>query len=1040
MICPVRSAAEISKLYWCCHSTSDINPAILGPLTRTLNQLSCIIYNVASNAVNGYPVNSQTTPPTSDKVLPSFIKKRSQFLNTLNLAVEEYEHRETGAVHYHLASDNPENVFLVALRTVPMDSTGVAHILEHTALCGSQKYPVRDPFFMMIRRSLNTFMNAFTSSDWTAYPFASQNRKDFQNLLQVYLDAVFFSSLNELDFAQEGHRIEFAEPANPQSPLEYKGVVYNEMKGAMSSPTSRIWQQMCAHLFPTTTYHYNSGGEPEDIPDLTYEQLQQFYRTHYHPSNAIFMTYGDIPASEHQAQFEELALKAFNKLDVHIAVGDEQRYSEPLKVTETYPLDEDDSTGKSHIVMGWLLGKSTDLADMYKAQMLANVLLDNSASPLLQALETTSLGRSPSPLCGLEDSHREMSFMCGLEGCDSRSTEEIEALVLETLKDIADNGVAQDKVEAALHSLELSQREISGDSYPYGLQLILAALSTATHRGDPIELLNIDPALEQLKKDIQDPQYIPDLIREYLLDNPHRVTLTVNPDTGLSEKMAADEAAKLAEIKADLDEDSIAAIIEQAARLKARQEQEDDPSILPKVSLSDVPADIKWPDSSNHELEIGSQSCKVRHYPQGTNGISYQQVILNMPDLDEELKINLPYYSGCVPELGIGTRSYLDIQALQSSISGGVNVQHSIRSSVDDEQQFNSYFILSSKSLYSNQSAVSALLRDTLTDCRFDEHQRIREIMEQITSRKEQSITSQGHSLAVGVACSKSSPIAAINYRSSGMAGIRYLKQLTRSFSDQDELARFADSFQRIHDQLTSADKQFLLVSEASEREALLKGIEDTWREGSGMAGNTTHFRSENCRENVAEAWLTNTQVNFCAMAFPTVPVGHQDAAALTVLGGFLRNGFLHRAIREQGGAYGGGANQDSGTATFRFYSYRDPRLTETLDDYKRSIDWLLNSNHEYRPLEEAILGVISSLDKPSSPAGTAKQAFYNELFGRNREQRAAFRQQVLQVTVEQLRQVTEKYLTLSSPSIGVVSNKAHQDELTSLGLDIQVL
>jgi Zn-dependent M16 (insulinase) family peptidase len=213
---------------------------------------------------------AQTSSSTAASPAPSFVFKRSRFLPTLNLTVEEYAHRTTGAVHFHLASDNPENVFLVALRTVPLDSTGVAHILEHTALCGSRRFPVRDPFFMMIRRSMNTFMNAFTSSDWTAYPFASQNRKDFNNLLEVYLDAVFFSNLNELDFMQEGHRLEFAEPANADSELEFKGVVFNEMKGAMSSPGSYIWQLLSANLFPTTTYHYNSGGEPACIPDLSY--------------------------------------------------------------------------------------------------------------------------------------------------------------------------------------------------------------------------------------------------------------------------------------------------------------------------------------------------------------------------------------------------------------------------------------------------------------------------------------------------------------------------------------------------------------------------------------------------------------------------------------------------------------------------------------------------------------------------------------------------------------------------------------------------
>ena len=451
---------------------------------------------------------------------PAFEFLRSERVESLNIDVAEYRHRKTGAQHIHISTDNPENVFLVALRTVPHDSTGVAHILEHTALCGSEKYPVRDPFFMMIRRSLNTFMNAFTSSDWTAYPFASQNRKDFNNLLDVYLDAVFFSRLDELDFCQEGHRVEFAEPENPDSPLVYKGVVYNEMKGAMSSVSSTLWHTMCEYLYPTTTYHYNSGGDPACIPDLTYEQLKSFYKTHYHPSNAIFMTFGDIPAAELQESFEDKALSRFDKLDVHIAVPDEQRYREPLTVEQPYAFNEEGSADeKTHIVMGWLLGKATDLEASMEAHLLCSVLLDNSASPLQRALETTSLGTSPSPMCGLDDSQRELCFLCGIEGSESNRADDLEKLVLDVLRDVAENGIPQEQLEASLHQLELQQREIGGDSYPYGLQLILTSLTSATHRGDPIALLNLDPVLEKLRANIQDPEYIKQLTRRLLLDN-----------------------------------------------------------------------------------------------------------------------------------------------------------------------------------------------------------------------------------------------------------------------------------------------------------------------------------------------------------------------------------------------------------------------------------------------------------------------------------------------------------------------------------------
>ena len=275
-------------------------------------------------------MNAVVTPSTH----PSFELTRRVPIESLGLEVQEYIHKATGARHLHMATNSDENVFMVALKTVPEDSTGVAHILEHTVLCGSEKYPVRDPFFMMLRRSLNTFMNAFTSSDWTAYPFATQNPKDFDNLLSVYLDAVFFSRLDPLDFSQEGHRVELASE-EADAPLVYKGVVFNEMKGAMSSISSVLWDRLCFELFPTSTYHHNSGGDPEAIPDLSYDQLMAFYKGHYHPSNAILLTFGNLPVSQHHDVFEREALSRFERSDEHIEVTLEQAFDAPKRAVIT---------------------------------------------------------------------------------------------------------------------------------------------------------------------------------------------------------------------------------------------------------------------------------------------------------------------------------------------------------------------------------------------------------------------------------------------------------------------------------------------------------------------------------------------------------------------------------------------------------------------------------------------------------------------------------------------------------------------------------
>ncbi|WP_331345781.1 insulinase family protein [Cellvibrio sp. UBA7661] len=962
---------------------------------------------------------------------------RSQTIDALKIRVEEYRHKTTGAQHIHLAADNNENVFLVALRTVPHDSTGVAHILEHTALCGSKKYPVRDPFFMMVRRSLNTFMNAFTSSDWTAYPFASQNQKDFNNLLDVYLDAVFFSRLDELDFAQEGHRVEFAETDNPNSDLVFKGVVFNEMKGAMSSVSSQVWHTLCKYLYPTSTYHYNSGGEPEDIPNLTYQQLQDFYRTHYHPSNAIFMTYGDIPAAVHQEKFETQALNQFEKLNELISVDDEKRYHAPIAVEEAYPLDEndaDDIEHKNHVVVAWLLGKTTNLDESLEAQLISNILLDNSASPLQQALETSELGQAPSPLCGLDDSSREMAFVCGLEGCKLEDANKVEAMILGVMEKVAADGIPQEQIEASLHQLELSQREVGGDGYPYGLQLILTGLTSATHRGDAIALLDIDAALENLRRKTQDPQFIQQAVRKWLLENPHRVRLTMRPDLHMNARIQAAEVARLGKLKASLSEDDKKAIIARSHALQARQLQHDDESILPKVGLEDIPAQLHYTPGT-HE---SSNQFPLRCYSAGTNGLVYQQITVKLPALtDEQIKL-LPYYSICLTELGTGDKDYLANQRWQAEVVGSIHAFSSIRGAGDDVQNIDAYLTLSAKALSRNNAAMNELMRNTLLNVRFDELARIRELISQNRARREQSITGQGHSLAMTAACAGMSPAAKIAQQLGGLEGISAVKALDNTLADEKNLAAFAAQLHQIHQLVLQAPKQFLIVGEEEHLDSYRKDLQDYWPEESAAA-SFAPFQLAPVSHSVREAWITNTQVNFCAKAYATVPSEHPDAAPLTVLGGFLRNGFLHRAIREQGGAYGGGASQDSNSASFRFYSYRDPRLVETLDDFDASLKWLEETTHQPQALEEAILGVIGSIDKPGSPAGEAKSTYQAELFGRTREKRELFRNRVVAVTLDDLKRVAKTYLDPDKASIALVTHSGHKELAEKMGLAIKV-
>jgi hypothetical protein len=961
----------------------------------------------------------------TEQVNDAFELQRVVPIAALNIVVEDYRHKATGARHFHLRSDSAENVFLVALKTIPTDSTGVAHILEHSVLCGSEHYPVRDPFFMMLRRSLNTFMNAMTSSDWTAYPFASQIRQDYDNLLKIYLDAVFFSRLDPLDVAQEGHRIEFEQPEDPDSPLVYKGVVFNEMKGAMSSVTSTLWQTLSTYLFPSSTYHFNSGGAPEAIPDLSYDQLLGFYRRHYHPSNAIFMTFGNIPASEHHAQFEELCLKNFSLQPDCPVVHAEKRYLAPLRVSDAYALEgESDCSGKTHIVMGWLWGKNTHLMDILEGHLLSGVLLDNSASPLRKMLETTELGNAPSPLCGMDDSSLELTFVCGLEGSEAEHTQAVEDLVMGVIEDVANHGVAQSELDAILHQLEIHQREIGGDGYPYGLQLIMQGLGTAVHQGDPVELLDLDPVLDKLQAAIKDPEYIKGLARRLLVDNMHRVTLTMTPDPQLAARRQQAEVERLANIKAGLKAEQITEIQQRTQALAQRQAMVDDDSILPRLTLADVPAEMPSPTRSVQAIGDVDTSW----YATGTNGLVYQQYVFELPQLSAAHSALLGQYSSLWTELGLGASDYLHVQKRQAATCGSINAFATLRGATDDNQQTRGFIALSAKALNRNYGEMNQLMLDTLQQVRFDEHSRIRELIAQNRAHREQSVTGSGHQLAVMAAASGLTPLAAYNHMSRGIAGIKSLKQLDQSLAEKSALTKLGEQFASLHDTLLGAPLQLVNVCEANHRDDFAAQL------GAAMpnlapAGHAA-FTLDKPGLSRHQLWQTNTQVNFCAKAWPTVPMVHPDAPVLSVLGGVLRNGYLHGAIREKGGAYGAGASQDSNIGAFVMYSYRDPRLLDTLQDFDAALNWLLSQTHRREVVEEAILGVIGSLDKPASPAGEAKQHFHNQLLGRTDELLTRFRQRVLEVTEADLKRVTETWLRPGEEHSAIVSSPSTAAEL----------
>lgn len=963
---------------------------------------------------------------TQVKAHPAFELVDCRYIDSLNVRLEQYRHKATGADHYHLASDSDENVFMVSLRTMPQDSTGVAHILEHTALCGSEKYPVRDPFFMMTRRSLNTFMNAMTSSDWTAYPFASENAKDYENLLSVYLDAVFFSRLDELDFLQEGHRLEFNDPQDPESGLTFKGVVYNEMKGAMSSPVAQLYQTFKSYLFPGNTYHYNSGGDPEHIPDLTYEQLKAFYKTHYHPSNASFFTFGNRPAEDIQGRLQAQALAQFTALDHRLSVPLEKRFSRELQVTESYP-SEGDTQNKTYHSMGWLLGESKDLFGLLEAHLLSDLLLDNSASPLRKALENTELGTNPSPLCGLDDSNREMLFMCSLEGSDPEHADAFEALVLETLQSVVEQGVSQDEIDAMLHQLELSQREITGDGSPYGLHLIFSVTGAATHGGSVMDSLDIDHALEHLRQRSREPGYVQELVQRLLLDNVHRVRLVMKPDNDMKARRAQNEKDRLAAIEAGLSDEERQQIIDQAAALKARQEQnaDDEDELLPKVTLNDVKPDVK--------RHAPVKTSPIIEYSAGTNGLTYQHWYWPIPQLSDQERALFPLYTSMLAELGAGDLTYLETQQLQAARTGNVNLYSIYKPSVDNVDAVTGYLVFTGKALDRYFADLTDIMAMHWLDVRFDEHTRIHDLMTLMNSRRLQGVTGSGHGLAMQAASAVHSVGSSLLYDGTGLPAIVRLKNWVASWKDHPEkLEAWLEGLMSLHHKMLNQAPHALLISEADrlpEFEQQLLNSRLSFTEEQTAPEQNLSISGD--RQAV---WSTDTNVNFCAAAYKTVAPSHPDSPVLTVLAGVLRNNVLHTRIREQGGAYGGGASHDNSNGVFRFFSYRDPRLQETLDDFAGSIDWLKEGQFTDDQVEQSILGVVSSLDKPGSPAGEVKGAYQNRLFNRTDTFRKHYREGILAVTKPELIRVAEQYFGHDARSQAVITDSENAQILADQG------
>lgn len=960
---------------------------------------------------------------TGDR-LHGYIVKSIEPIEQIDSVMYKLEHESTGARHIHIKNEDRENTFGVTLRTVPEDSTGVAHILEHTVLCGSEKFDVRDPFFSMLKRGLSSFMNALTASDWTMYPFSTSNRKDYYNLMDVYLDAVFFPKLDELSFKQEGHRLDIDESGETME-LVYKGVVYNEMKGAMSSPREVMGRYLLSALYPDTTYFYNSGGEPSEIPKLTHQDLLDFHSKYYHPANAFFYTYGSLDLADHLKFIHEKVLSRFESNDMDTTVPFQPRWTEPREVVRHYPLPADEDPAKKYqACVGWI---GTDIKDSFEIMVLSvleQVLLGNASSPLRKALIDSGLGSALSDTAGFDADLRDTMFACGLKELSEDGIKPMEELIFKTLEDLASEGIDKRSIQSAIHQIEFYRKEKTNTPYPYGIKLLLTFSSPWIHEGDPVDCINFDKDLEKLKELVDKGGFLEEKIREYFIDNPHRVLFTLAPDRGMEEREEKREKQELASIMEQLGDHDIEKIRRDAKALAELQEKQEDLTCLPTLELSDVQPDVEIirPDSFE---DVHVTTC----YRKFTSDILYFTCPVGTGRIDRELLSLVPFFCTAFTGAGTGKRDYAEMAELMDLYTGGVSLSPHAGKKYADNEECISFLTFQGKALSENTDPMFDILGEMVLDRDFSDHTRLKNLLYQYRAQLEASIVGNGHRYAIYLASRRLSPVSHMSEIWNGISQYRYIKDLTDRLENgtydfetlQQELEKIAGAVFRKGNLKPAAVGDEKAVKRADNR---IASIEDSLDHVETDLFGLPDFPIE--PEMPYEGWSTNTSVSFVGQAFQTVRLTHEDSPALAVISKLLRSLYLHREIREKGGAYGGFALYNTEEGIFSFGSYRDPNITRTIDVYEKACDFIKSGDYSDDDIKEAVLQVCADIDKPETEGPASLKAYYRNLMNLSDERRKKFKAALLSITRDHIKKAARTYFDISEDKKGtaVISSK----------------
>lgn len=920
-----------------------------------------------------------------------FTLLKEQQIAELNILARLLQHEKTGAQILSLITDDENKVFGIAFRTPPPDATGVPHILEHSVLCGSRKYPVKEPFVELLKGSLQTFLNAFTYPDKTCYPVASQNLQDFYNLMDVYLDAVFYPRITRAIFEQEGWHLELEDPSGP---LAYKGVVFNEMKGAYSSPENRLSEYSLQSLFPDTAYGLDAGGDPKQIPNLTYEQFREFHRTYYHPANARIFFYGDDDPEERLRRIG-VYLDAFDPIEVNSEVPLQPRFSESRRMIRPFMAGEEgDQAPKGMVSVNWMLTQTMEVETNFALHVLTYILLGMPGSPLRKALIDSGLGEDLAG-DGLGSELRQMTFSTGLKGVDIQNCEKVEALILDTLRELVETGIDLKNVEAALNTVEFGLRENNTGSFPRGLSLMLRSLTTWLYDGDPLALVAFERPLGAVKRKARSGKgFFEGMLRDLFLSNPHRTTLILVPDKGLREREEAEEQERLRQARASMGSAELQKLVENTRELKRLQATPDPPEALAAIPMLKV-ADL---DRENKLIPVAFErqgGLETLYHDLFTNGIAYVDIGLNLRRLPAEFLPYAPLFGRAFVELGTDKEDFVALGQRISRKTGGIHPQAFI-SALGDNRGSTAWLFLRGKALVEQAEALFEILGDMLLTVQWDNRDRFRQMIMEEKARMEQKLIPAGHQM---VGLRLRSHFGEAHWAAEQMSGISYLffvRKLARAVDE--DWPNVLNLLKQMHRLLLDRGSMVANVTVDRKGEERLAPLltEFAWALPEAPVPPAEWPRADT---PPFEGMTVPSQVNYVGKGANLYDLGYRFHGSALVVARYLRNAYLWDQVRVQGGAYGAFCQIDRFSGALALVSYRDPNLLKTIEVFDRTARFLEETSLGDDELSKAIIGAIGDLDGYMLPDAKGFASLARYLRGDTDEARQQMREEILGTT-----------------------------------------